>query len=109
MRKLTLKDKKEISQLRALFPKKIEVSVARAEEGGFVAEILTYPGCYTEGETFSELLFMINDCLYTYFDIPEKYVSYMPEYLAPMSLAERLGVAPKRGVLTSIPYEKVES
>ena len=109
MRKLTQKDKKEISRLRALFPNKIEVSVARAEEGGFVAEILTYPGCYTEGETFSELLFMVNDCLYTYFNIPEKYVSYMPEYLAPMSLAERLGIAPKKGTLTSIPYEKVES
>ena len=109
MRKLTLKDKKEISRLRSLFPAKIEVSVARAQEGGFVAEILTYPGCYTEGETFSELLFMINDCLYAYFNIPEKYVSYMPEYLAPMSLAERLGIAPKKGILTSIPYEKVES
>ena len=109
MRKLTPKDKQEINRLRSLFPAKIEVSVARAQEGGFVAEILTYPGCYTEGETFSELLFMINDCLYTYFDIPEKYVSYMPEYLAPMSLAERLGIAPKKGILTSIPYEKVES
>ena len=109
MAKLTSKDKKEISRLRALFPDKIEVSAARAEEGGFVAEILTYPGCYTQGETFSELLVMINDCLYTYFDIPEKYVPYMPEYLAPMSLAERLGIVPIRGVLKSIPYEKVES
>jgi len=109
MRKLTQKDKKEIRRLRALFPDKIEVSVARAEEGGFVAEILTYPGCYTEGETFSELLFMVNDCLYTYFNIPEKYVPHMTEYLAPMSLAERLGIAPKRGVLKSIPYEKIAS
>lgn len=109
MRKLTSKEKKEISRFRSLFPGKVEVSAARAEEGGFVAEIITYPGCYTEGETFSELLFMINDCLYTYFNIPEKYVPYMPEYLAPMSLAERLGIAPKRGILKSIPYEKVES
>jgi len=109
MGKLTQKDKKEISRLQVLFPNKIEVLVARAEEDGFIAEILTYPGCYTEGETFSELLFMINDCLYTCFDIPEKYVSYMPEYLAPMSLAEHLGIAPKRGILTSIPYEKIES
>ncbi len=109
MRKLTPKEKKEIGRLRSLFPDKVEVSVARAKEGGFVAEIITYPGCYTEGETFSELLFMINDCLYTYFNIPEKYVSSMPEYLAPMSLAERLGIVPKRGILTSIPYEKVES
>jgi predicted RNase H-like HicB family nuclease len=109
MKKLTQKDKKEISRFRALFSDKIEVSAARAEEGGFVAEILTYPGCYTQGETFSELMCMVNDCLYTYFNIPEKYVPYMPEYLAPMSLAERLGIVPKRGVLKSIPYEKVAS
>ena len=109
MGKLTQKEKKEINRLQSLFPGQIEVSVARAEEGGFVAEIITYPGCYTEGETFSELLFMVNDCLYTYFNVPEKYVSYMPEYLAPMSLAERLGIAPVRGILKSIPYEKVES
>jgi predicted RNase H-like HicB family nuclease len=108
MKKLTLKERKEINRLRSLFPDKIKVSAARAEEGGYVAEIITYPGCYTEGETFSELNSMINDCLYTYFNIPESYVSYMPEYLAPMSLAERLGIAPKQGILKSIPYEKVE-
>jgi hypothetical protein len=30
---------------------------------------------------------MINDCLYTYFDIPLKYLSYMPTYLPPFSIA----------------------
>lgn len=109
MAKLTQKQKEEINRLRSLFPHRIKINVARAKEGGFVAEILTYPGCYTQGETFSELLFMINDCLYAYFNIPEKYTLYMPEYFAPMSLAERLGIAPTTGVLKSIQYEGIES
>ena len=110
MLKLTQKQIREINRLRHLFPDKIMVSVARAKEGGFVAEITTYPGCFTQGETFSELLVMINDCIYTYFDIPEKYIPFMPEYLAPMSLAEHLGIVPTKATLKSIQiqYESVK-
>ena len=111
MQKLTPKQIREINHLRSLFPDKIMVKVARAQEGGFVAEITTFPGCFTQGETFSELLVMINDCVYTYFDVPEKYIPYMPEYLAPMTLAERLGIVPTRATLKSIQtqYESVKS
>ena len=109
MAKLTKKQEKEVNRLRSLFPDEIQVNVARVEEGGFVAEILTYPGCYTEGETFSELIFMVNDCLYTYFNIPEEYTSYMRDYLPTMSLAERLGIVPTKATLKSIQYESIES
>lgn len=109
MSKLTKKDTREVNHLVSLFPDKIVVDVARAEEGGFVAEIKTYPGCFTQGETFSELIAMVNDCLYTYFEVPEEYVHYMPEYLAPISLAEKLGIVPTKATLKSVQYEKVKS
>ncbi|HLL72484.1 MAG TPA: type II toxin-antitoxin system HicB family antitoxin [Pyrinomonadaceae bacterium] len=35
---------------------KIKVIMHEAEEGGFWAEVLSIPGCATQGETFEELL-----------------------------------------------------
>lgn len=81
---------KQIVKLRSLFPQEITVSVRRSEDGGFSAEILSYPRTFTEAETFSELLEMVNDALYTYFDIPEKYVSFMPTYLPSLEMARDL-------------------
>ncbi len=87
---------KEIVKFRSLFPQEITVSVRRSEDGGFSAEILSYPRTLTEGETFSELLEMLNDALYTYFDIPEKYVSFMPTYLPPVDMVSELMGFPVR-------------
>lgn len=94
MQHLTLKDKKEIMRLRTLFPKEITVRVRRSEDGGFCAEIRAYPGCFTEGDTFSELIEMINDAMMTYFEVPKKYSSFMPNYLAPLAMAQKFGVFP---------------
>jgi predicted RNase H-like HicB family nuclease len=35
---------------------KLKVVVHEAEEGGFWAEVPSLPGCYTQGETWDELL-----------------------------------------------------
>lgn len=94
MQNLTLKDQKEITRLRRLFPQEITVRAHRSEDGGFCAEILAYPGCFTEGDTFSELIEMINDAMMTYFEVPEKYISFMPNYLAPLAMAQKFGVFP---------------
>ena len=94
MRNLTLRDKKEITRLRKLFPEEITVRIHRSIDGGFCAEILAYPGCFTEGDTFSELIEMINDGVMTYFEIPEKYISFMPNYLASLAMAQKFGLFP---------------
>lgn len=94
MAKLTQKQVKEIVHLRGLFPKEIAVRIGTSEDGGFYADVLKYPGCHTQGETFSELIDMINDCVYTYFEIPERYLSYMPSYIASTQLAEKFGLLP---------------
>jgi len=85
MKKISEKEKEKIMKLRAQFPEKINVSIHSAEEGGFWATINDFQGCHTQGETFCELIEMVNDCLYTYFDIPLKYLSYMPVYLPALS------------------------
>ena len=35
---------------------KLKVIVHEAEEGGYWAEVPSIPGCFTQGETFDELL-----------------------------------------------------
>ncbi len=83
-------DKQEILKFGSLFPEEVTVSVRRSEDGGFSAEILSYTKTFTEADTFSELIEMINDALYTYFEVPEKYISYMPTYLPPVNMVSDL-------------------
>jgi predicted RNase H-like HicB family nuclease len=95
MVKLTKKEKEKIMKLRAQFPQRINVSIRHGEDWGFVARINNYPGCLTEGNTFSELIEMINDCVYTYFEIPLKYLAFMPTYLPKISVASEFDFSQK--------------
>jgi predicted RNase H-like HicB family nuclease len=94
MKKTILEEKKQINTFRSLFPDKIVVKVHRSECGKFCSEIVTFPGCLTESDTFSGLIEMINDAVKTYFEIPEKYHSFMPEYLAPIDMAQAFNAFP---------------
>ena len=96
MSKLSKKDTKEIIRLRSLFPKKLSVSSRRSEDGGFVSTINELDGCITEANTFSELIEMVNDAVYTFFDVPEKFLSYMPNYVPPIEAAQRFNAFPIR-------------
>lgn len=63
-------------------PRSICLSVIKSKDGGFCAEITIQKDVlFTEAETFPELVYMINDAIYTYFEIPRKYLSSMPTYL----------------------------
>lgn len=42
---------------------KINAVVHEAEEGGFWAEVPALPGCATEGETISELLWNLREAI----------------------------------------------
>lgn len=94
MKKISPKEKEKIISLIKLFPAKISVTIHRSEDGGFWAEINDLDGCATQGETLSELLEMINDCVYTYFDVPKKYLSFMPSYLPSVDLARKFNIFP---------------
>jgi predicted RNase H-like HicB family nuclease len=87
---MTSKEIQEVNRLRELFPQEINVSVSRSGEGTFLARVNTFRGIFTEGKTFFELMEMINDAIQTYFEIPEKYASYMPSYIPSVGLAQFL-------------------
>ncbi len=110
MKKLTQKDIKEVRRLYSFFPKEISVRTYPSKDGGFCAEIETFPGCNTQGETFAELVAMVNDCRYSYLDIPEKFLKYMPDYLAPISVAQKFGIFPRTPLkLQKVTRELVKS
>ena len=96
MAKLTAKEKARIQELRQQFPEYIDVVVTPCDEdeGGFFAEVVTFPGCVTQGETLSELNAMINDVVATVLEIPKEYISYMPTYVAPAQLYQRFNLFP---------------
>jgi predicted RNase H-like HicB family nuclease len=77
-----------------LFPHVIRVRVERSKDGGFCAKIITFPGCFTEANTFSELIEMVNDAIKTYFEIPDKYIPFMPNYVPPIRVARKLDIFP---------------
>ena len=97
-KKITKKDIEKIKDLRSKFPVQISIKVSRSQDGGFVAELLSFPGCVTQGETLSELVEMVNDCVKTYLNVPQKFFQYMPTYLPPVNVAHELDAfpAPKR-------------
>jgi predicted RNase H-like HicB family nuclease len=66
----------QLKAYRAKLPDRINVSI-KNEDGGFWAKITTSDGklsnCYTQADSISELVVMINDAVQTHFDIPEKF------------------------------------
>lgn len=99
MVKFSSQDIKKINYFRKLFPHTIKVKVSLSNEGGFYVEVLTFPGCFTEAETFSELIEMVNDAVATTLEVPRKYLHHMPTYMPPVTLAQRLNIFPSPRVL----------
>jgi len=54
---------KEIKKLRVQFPNEIEVLIRRGNDGSYCAEVTTFSGCFTVGDTVLELIDMVNDAM----------------------------------------------
>src|SRR3989338_8436945 len=102
MEKITPQVAQEVNKLRSYFPSEITVFVQRSKDGGFCAQITTFPGCFTEAETLSELVENVNDAIITYFEIPEKYIELMPPYCPPTELAKKMGIYPNFGAAETL-------
>jgi predicted RNase H-like HicB family nuclease len=74
------KNIKEINRLKGLLPGELTVDIKPSKDGGLICEIKTFPGCFTQGENLFALMEMIDDAVYTYLEIPKKYISLMPGY-----------------------------
>ena len=88
------KDKNIIPYLLIL-PPKLDVKIHRVQDRMW-AQVKNLPGCVTQADSFTELIEMINDAVFTYFEIPEKYRVglgfYLPELPKKVQdhLAERI-------------------
>lgn len=92
---LTLKQKRQIKNIIAKFPKKVQVSITPSADGGFYAKIRIKDDILrTQAETLPELIEMVNDAIYTYFEIPGNKVRYMPTYIPSTSVAQKFGLYP---------------
>ncbi|MCK9446240.1 type II toxin-antitoxin system HicB family antitoxin [bacterium] len=72
---------KEIKKLRIQFPNEINVLIRRGDNGTYCAEVTTFKGCFTVGDTILELINMVNDAVRAYLDVPMEYLPFMPVYL----------------------------
>ena len=62
--------KKDLKYYTGLLPKRINVMVER-DENGLSASIKEIPFCYTQGSNATELTEMLNDAIFTHYEIPE--------------------------------------
>lgn len=63
-------------------PKRVEIVLHKAKEGGFVVEFAELPGCFTQVKDLSQLHENVTDAVLTYFDVPRKEAGkmvYIPE------------------------------
>lgn len=58
---------------------KLKVVVHKAEEGGYWAEVPAVPGCFTEGDTWEELLQNIYEAIEACLSVEVESVQIKPE------------------------------
>lgn len=72
-------DTKKIKKYDNMLPDYLTVTISKSEDG-FYAKIKELKHCQTQADSYAELLAMINDAIYTHFDIPEEYREHVDTY-----------------------------
>ncbi|MDP2741745.1 MAG: type II toxin-antitoxin system HicB family antitoxin [bacterium] len=75
-----MEQKKDLQFYKGLMPNQLTLDIHKTEEG-FWAKVKELPHCYTQAKDFFELIEMINDSIYTYLDIPDKFRKLVGFYL----------------------------
>jgi len=75
-----MEQKKDLQFYKELMPEKVTLDIHKTEEG-FWAKVKELPHCYTQAKDFIELIEMVNDSIYTYLDVPEKFRKMAGFYL----------------------------
>ena len=71
-------------------PEVIKVKIEKSPNGGYLIKIVSLEYCFTQADTKEEILIMVNDVVYSHFDIPEKIRPLMPLYFPTKELKEKL-------------------
>jgi predicted RNase H-like HicB family nuclease len=64
-------------------PSKIKVVVSKTPEKTYMATFPELPGCLTEADNIIDLLYQVNDAIFTYFDIERKELKNIDFLYAP--------------------------
>jgi len=77
-------------------PDRLNVQIRKSSTGSLYATIKELPGCFTQADSGPEIYTMINDAIYTYFEVPREYIPFLNPYM-PRSEEKRkeLGISPE--------------
>lgn len=73
-------------------PDVLDVSIKPSEDGGYFVDVKNLSGCVTQAETGKEIFEMVNDAVYTYLGIPERYKAYMPTFFPPENVRKQFDI-----------------
>ena len=72
-----------VALLHMVLPDILKVEIGKSDDGGLYAIVRNLPGCYTQAGNFYELIEMVNDAVFSYFEVPEpirdKFGFYIPD------------------------------
>ena len=71
-------------------PKQLHILIEKTPNNYYFVKIKNLSGCTTQARNSHELVEMVNDAVYTYFDIPEKYQAQVGSYNPPVELQKKL-------------------
>jgi len=77
---------------RSRMPDSLDVKIRESEDGGYWVEIKNIPGCITQADNGEELFSMVNDAVYTFFEIPEEYIPYISSFLPSEETRKKFGI-----------------
>lgn len=71
-------------------PESIKVEIKESPDGGYFVKVVSLKHCFTQADNVEELLLMVNDVVFSHFDIPEKLRPFMPVYFPAGEIKKRL-------------------
>ena len=95
---------KKIEFYKKLLPEKLIVEIHRGDDNRLVAKIKNFPHCFTQAKDYDELIPMVNDVVYTYLEIPIKYMKELGYYVPQWQKKILEALSKKPGTLKLSPY-----
>jgi len=90
-----MKKAQNLNYFKKLLPKKLTVAIHKSDKGNLWAKIKELPHCYTQADSYFELIEMLNDAIYTYLEIPTKLMPKLGYYI-PQEILQKLADEAKR-------------
>ena len=83
-----MKQVKDLQFYKKLMPSQLTLEIHKSDDG-FWAKVKELPHCYTQAKDFPGLIEMVNDAIYTYLEIPDKFRKAVGFYV-PKEICEEI-------------------